>query len=219
MRMVLSISLHRSLFSCSCSDFKRWCWGDRSRTSLALIVHRSAAHLATSPYVPLVASSNARVGDLAMVLLGYPRPVVAPWETPAPEEPSPESQEAPVLEMPGADGASLGAASVEVDGASPQPRDDIGSLLRDFMMCGADIGVPGSTAPGDAAPAPRPSGIVGLGVSELLLPGSPAFHPRLSTGGGWRRTRSSCVHRSSPRRGCCMRCCIDRPEHPASDSG
>jgi hypothetical protein len=144
---------------------------------LALIVRRPAAHLATSPYVPLVASSDARVGDLAMVLLGYPRPVVAPWETPAPEEPSLESQEAPVLEMPGADGASLGAASVEVDGASPQPSDDIGSLLRDFMMCGADIGVPGSTAPGDAAPAPRPSGIAGLGVSELLLPGSPYFPP------------------------------------------
>jgi hypothetical protein len=107
-----------------------------------------------------------------------------------------------VQEMPRVDGASLGAASVEVDGDGPQPRDDTGGSLRDLVMRGASFSVPGSAAPCDAVPTLRPSSAIGPGVSRLLLPASPGFLP---TGGGWRTTRSSCVHRSPPWRGCCTR--------------
>jgi hypothetical protein len=48
--------------------------------------------------------------------------------------------------MSGADSVSLGATSIEVDGADPQPSDDIGDLLRDLVMCGTGAGVPESTA-------------------------------------------------------------------------
>jgi hypothetical protein len=54
--------------------------------------------------------------------------VVAQWETLALKEPTPEAQQAPVP-VSGADGALLGAASVEVDGAGPQPSDDTKSSL------------------------------------------------------------------------------------------
>jgi hypothetical protein len=57
--------------------------------------------------------------------------------------------------MPGADGASLGAASVEVDAAPPLLGDDTGGLLQDLVRCGSSIDVPGSAAPANAAPAPR----------------------------------------------------------------
>jgi hypothetical protein len=53
------------------------------------------------------------MGDLALVPSSLPWLVVVPWETLAPEESTPEVQKAS-----GADGASLGAVSVEVDGAS-----------------------------------------------------------------------------------------------------
>jgi hypothetical protein len=43
--------------------------------------------------------------------------VVAPWETPVPEQPIPEAWEALVQEMPGGDGAFLGVTSIVVDGA------------------------------------------------------------------------------------------------------
>jgi hypothetical protein len=57
--------------------------------------------------------------------------VVAQWETLALKEPTPEAQQAPVpvSEVSGADGALLGDASVEVDGAGPQPSDDTKSSL------------------------------------------------------------------------------------------
>jgi hypothetical protein len=67
MCMALFIDLSRSHFSSSCSDFKRWCWGDRSHTSLVSIVHRAAACPVTSLCLPLEVSSVASVGDLAMV--------------------------------------------------------------------------------------------------------------------------------------------------------
>jgi hypothetical protein len=66
----------------------------------------------------------------------------------------PEAREAPVQEMLGANGASLGATSVEVDGAGPHPSDDTRGSLRDLVMRGADIDVPRSAALGNAAPAP-----------------------------------------------------------------
>jgi hypothetical protein len=139
--------------------------GDRSHTSSSPIVCRPTTHLATSPYFPLVASSVVSVGDLAMVPPDSPRSVVALQETLAPEEPTPEAWEAPVQEMPGADGASLGAASIEVDGTGPIPSDDTEGSLRDLVMRGANIGVARGAALGDVAPAPGPSGATGPGVS------------------------------------------------------
>jgi hypothetical protein len=109
-------------------------------------------------------------------------------------------------EMPGVDDASLGAVSVEVDGAGPHPGDDTGGSLRDLVMCCTSIGVPESATLGDAALAPGSSSPVGLGVSGLLLLGSLDFPPCISTGGGWRTPWSSRVHKSPPRGGCCMRC-------------
>jgi hypothetical protein len=115
-----------------------------------------------------------------MVLLGSPWPVVVPRETPAPEVPG--------QEMLGADGASLGAASVEVDCTGPQPSVDTGDSLWDLVMHGAGFSVPGSAAPSDAALTHGCSGVAGLRVSKLLLPGSPGFRPHLLTGGAWRTT-------------------------------
>jgi hypothetical protein len=88
-----------------------------------------------------------------------------------------EVREASVQEMSGADGTSPGAASVKVDDVGPQPSDDIGRLLRDLVIRGTGIGVPESAALGDVAPTPGSSGDAGLGVSGLLLPGSPSFPP------------------------------------------
>jgi hypothetical protein len=93
------------------------------------------------------------------------------------EEPTSEAREAPVQEMPDADDASLGDTSVKVDGAGPQPSDYIRGSLWDLMMRGTYIGVPGSTTPGDVAPAPGSTRVTVPGVSELLLPGSPSFPP------------------------------------------
>jgi hypothetical protein len=66
------------------------------------------------------------------------------------------------------------------------------------------MGVPASIAPGDESPFLGFSDAVGPGVSGLLLSAPPASHPRLSTGGRWRVTQSSCVHWSLTWRGCCM---------------
>jgi hypothetical protein len=44
---------------------------------------------------------------------------------------------------PGADGASLGTVSIEVDGACPRPGDDTGGLLRYWVIRDAGIGDPG----------------------------------------------------------------------------
>jgi hypothetical protein len=44
-------------------------------------------------------------------------------------------------------------------------------------MRGASSSVPRSAAPSDVAPAPGPSGAMGLGLSGLLLLGSPGFLP------------------------------------------
>jgi hypothetical protein len=76
----------------------------------------------TPPYLSLLASVQRR--------------------TPAPEELAPE-----VREVMGADGTSLGAVSVKVDGAIPRPGDDAGGLFWDWVMHGAGIGAPGSARP------------------------------------------------------------------------
>jgi hypothetical protein len=105
--------------------------------------------------------------------------VVAQWETLALKEHTPEAQQAPVpvSEVSGADGASLGAANVEVDGASPQPSDDTESSLQELVMRGSGFSVPRSAAPDDAAPIPGSPGTMCLGVSRLILLGSPNFLP------------------------------------------
>jgi hypothetical protein len=40
MRMVLIVNLRCSRFSCFCPEFKKWCHGDRSHASLALVARR-----------------------------------------------------------------------------------------------------------------------------------------------------------------------------------
>jgi hypothetical protein len=102
MRMALVIGLHRSRFSCFCSDFKMWCHGDRSHASLISIAHQSTACLGPPPCLPLMASSMVRATDLPVVTLGLPRPVVVL-----------------VPGVPGASGASHGATDVEVVGTGP----------------------------------------------------------------------------------------------------
>jgi hypothetical protein len=109
MRVMLSVGLHRSRFSYSCSDVEGECFGDRSCTLVASIVHRSAARPVTPLYLPLAAPSAASV-----VSSSSPQMVAIPLETPAPKEPMLEAWEAP-----GADGAPPDAASVKVDGAGP----------------------------------------------------------------------------------------------------
>jgi hypothetical protein len=101
----------------------------------------------------------------------------SPLESSALEEPTSEAREVPVWEMPGADGASLGTASVKVDGAGPQSSDDTGGLLQDLVMRGAVTGVPRSATLGDAVPAPASSDTTGPGVSGLLLSDSPGIPP------------------------------------------
>jgi hypothetical protein len=72
MFMALFIAQCHSRFSYTLSDFGWWCWGDRSHTSLVLVIHRPAARLVTSPRLPLVASWAVSMGDLVMVALGPP---------------------------------------------------------------------------------------------------------------------------------------------------
>jgi hypothetical protein len=117
--MALSISLCRSRFSCLCSNFKRWCWGDRSCTSSVPIVHQHAPHPATFLRLPLVVSLAASASDLVMVAQGLPRLAVAPVESPTLVEPMSRAREEPAPVIPGADGASQGTASIEVDGVGP----------------------------------------------------------------------------------------------------
>jgi hypothetical protein len=164
MSMALFIGLCHSRFSCFYPDFKRRCWGGRSHTSLAPIVHQCVARPVTSLCSPLVASSDVSVCDLAML------------ESPASEDPTPKAWEVPVLVMPGADGASQGTACVEVDGASPHLSDDIGGLLRDLVKRGAGIDVPGVLP---WVMWPQPPGLRHRGSEGVWT--APAMLPQLST--------------------------------------
>jgi hypothetical protein len=140
-----------------------------------LIICWPAVCLVASPHLPLAAPPAASVGDLALVPSSLLQLVAFPRATLVLEESMLEAWEAlvpQVQEMSSTDGALLGAFSVELDGASP---DDTSGLLQDMVMCGANIGVLGSGAPGDATPTLGCSGTVGLGISALLLPGSPGF--------------------------------------------
>jgi hypothetical protein len=59
-------------------------------------------------------------------------------------------------EVLGTDGALLDTVGIEVDGAGPQPCDDASGLLWNLVMHGASLGMPKSTALGDAILAPGP---------------------------------------------------------------
>jgi hypothetical protein len=142
---------------------------------LVSIIRRVVVHPVTSLRLPLVALSAVSVGDLAMVPLGSRQPVLAPLDSLASEEPTWEAPEAPAQETLDADHASLGPTNIKVDGADPQPSDDTRGLLQHLVMHGANIGVRGSTTPGDAALAPSSSGTAGPRLSELLLLGSVGF--------------------------------------------
>jgi hypothetical protein len=160
MRMVLVICLCHSLSSNSYSDLKKWCRGDRSCASSALVVRRSLARPAIPPCLPLMASSIASMGDQDEVALGSQQPVVAP-----------------VPRVLSAGGATQGASDIGVVGPPPHLGDDAGSSLWDFVLCGTGIGVPGSAIPSDVAPTPGSSSVVGPRISGLHLPGSPGFPP------------------------------------------
>jgi hypothetical protein len=175
--MALFVGLRLSSFSCICSNFKRWCWSDRSNTSSVLVVRWHAVCPVTFPHLSLVALLVASLGNLSVVTSGLRWPPVAPVESPTLVERTSEAREELAPMMPSADGVSKGTASVEVDGASPQLSDEARGLLRDLVKQGADIDVPGSPTLGDAAPAPGSSGIVSPGVSGLPLLGSLGFSP------------------------------------------
>jgi hypothetical protein len=97
-----------------------------------------------------------------------------------------------VREALGADGASLGAIGIEVDGAHPRPGDGTGGLLWDLVLHGANISAPGSAALGDVIEPLSPQVLQARGY-------------RLRTRGRWKTMQHSCARRSLMRRGCCMR--------------
>jgi hypothetical protein len=78
--MALFIGLCCSHFSCFCSDFKQWRWGDRSHSSSVPIIRRPMAFPMTFPRPHFVVSSAASVGDLVVVAPGPPRSVVVSVE-------------------------------------------------------------------------------------------------------------------------------------------
>jgi hypothetical protein len=112
-----------------------------------------------------------------MVPPGLPWSVVALRESPVSKEPMSKEWEASIQEMSSVDGALLVAASVEVDGADPQPNNDTGGSLQDLVMRGTGIGVPRRAVPGDAAPAPGSSRATGPRVSRPLILGYLGFPP------------------------------------------
>jgi hypothetical protein len=109
------------------------------------------------------------VGDIVIVALDLPRPVVARVDSPMLVETTSEAQDELALVIPRADGTSQGAACFEVDGTGPHLDDDIRGLLLDLVRRGTNNDVPRSAALGNAAPTLRCSGTVSLGVSGLLL--------------------------------------------------
>jgi hypothetical protein len=179
MHVTLVIGLCCFRFSYFCSDFTKWCRGDRSHTSLVPIACRSVARPAILPCLPLMASWTMSMGDLVVVTLGSPWPVVAP-----------------IPRVLGAGGALLGNIDVEVVGASPQLGDDAGSLLWNLMMRGASV--PRNSTPGDAAPTPGSSGVAGPRVLSCTWRARPAFLSCPLTRGGWGTRQSLRIHGSPP---------------------
>jgi hypothetical protein len=164
MRVTLSVGLHHSGISCSCSDIEGECFGDRSHTLVSLIVRRPTMRAVTPLYLPLVVSSAASMGDLALVSLSLPRMVAIPWEMPAPE-------------APGADDAPTGATNVEVDDVDLQPGDDVRGSHRGLVMRGRCVGVSRSVVPCDTSLVPRSTGAMGPRCSSMLLPGAHGLLP------------------------------------------
>jgi hypothetical protein len=72
----------------------------------------------------------------------------------------------------GANGAPIGAVSVEADGVDPWPGDDAGSPLRDLVVHGAGLGTPGRCDPN-----PRVLRRRGPGHNYAASAESPALHP------------------------------------------
>jgi hypothetical protein len=157
--MVLVICLHHSYFSCSCSDLKKWCHGDRCHASSVPVLHRYVAHLVIPTRLPFMASSIVSVDDLVEVTSCSQRLMVAP--TPG---------------VMSASGATHSATGAGVVGTGPQLGDDIGSPLWDLVMCSTGTGVPESAVPGEATPALGSSGAAGLGVSYTVFIPKPSTH-------------------------------------------
>jgi hypothetical protein len=76
---------------------------------------------------------------------------------------------------PVADDTPLGTDNVEAEGIDPRPDDDARGLHHDLVVRGASPGTPRCVSLGDMALALRSSGIVGPGVTGLLLPDSPGL--------------------------------------------
>jgi hypothetical protein len=97
----------------------------------------------------------------------------------------------------GADDVPLSVISFEAYGADPRPGDDVGSPLRDLVMCGAGLDTPGRTALGDAILAPGYFGAMDPRVARPFLLGSLAPCPacRLGAGGGQHGVRVFAGHR------------------------
>jgi hypothetical protein len=71
----------------------------------------------------------------------------------------------------------------------------LGSLLRDMVVRGAGLGVPGHTTPGDVIQTPEFSSAVGPRIAILLLSGPLGSRSLPINWGRWRMMRSSCVCR------------------------
>jgi hypothetical protein len=164
--------------------------GGNSCTSIALITRWSTMHPVTPTHLPLAVLSDASTSDLTMVPLSSSQPMVAPQETLVLGELALEVQAVPVMPMPdgssapllqdaqarvelGVDGTPLGTVSTEADGADSRLGDDVVSLLRDLVVRGTGLGTPRRIDPSDAIPALGSSGIGGLGITRLLLLGTP----------------------------------------------
>jgi hypothetical protein len=64
-----------------------------------------------------------------------------------------------------------------VDAAGPQLGDDARGTHQGLVMHGSRMDVLGSATLGDASPTLGSSGAMGLGLSDLLLLGSPGLLP------------------------------------------
>jgi hypothetical protein len=71
----------------------------------------------------------------------------------------------------GTDSVSLGAVSVVVDGACSRTGDSARGSLHNLVMRGAGLGMLRHTALSNTIPTPGSSGVAGLGIARLLLPG------------------------------------------------
>jgi hypothetical protein len=80
-------------------------------------------------------------------------------------------------EVLGASDPPWGVTGVEVADTGPQLSDSTRSLLQDLVVCSADVNIPKSAYPSDAAPVPGSSSTMSPGRSGLYLPGFPGSLP------------------------------------------